>query len=160
MLWVSHWPMSSCPGTLWSVGLGGIVVRALLWLFLSIPLSSKMITPKEILNCFISREDFENWIEFEYLMITPFKKKKKKKSVLEAECLGMDFTWFASKETPETIIRLCCDSSVHLFGSSSCGKGCMLFWKIDIFILGWKLSPKTLLICLPLLIFTAWWNKQ
>lgn len=74
------------------------MVRALLWLFLSIPLSSKMITPKEILNCFISREDFENWIEFEYLMITPFKKKKKKKASWKPNVWGWILLDFLPKK--------------------------------------------------------------
>lgn len=69
---------------------------------------------------------------------------------------GDGFGRFTSKETLEEIIRLCYDSSVHSFGSCSCGKGCMLFYKIDIFILGRRLCLKTLLICLFLLVFIAW----
>lgn len=64
------------------------------WPFLSIPLSSKMITLQKILNCFISREDFENWIEFQCLIITLLFKK----GVLEAEGPGMDLAeWFPKK---------------------------------------------------------------
>lgn len=158
------WPMLSYPSTLWSVGLGGIVDRALLRLFLGIPLSSKMISLKEILNCLISRKDFENWVEFECLMTIPFKNNNNTHTHKTKQSWKLNvWGWIlaASKETLEEIIRPCYDSLMYLFSTSSCGKGCMLFFKkIDIFILGWKLYPKTHLICLLLLIFTAWWNKQ
>lgn len=70
-----------------SVGLSGMVVRALLQLLPSTPLSPKMITLKKTLNYFTSRKDFENWMEFECLIITPFFFFLK--GILETECLGM-----------------------------------------------------------------------
>lgn len=108
-----------------SVGLSGMVVRALLQLLPSTPLSPKMITLKKTLNYFTSRKDFENWMEFECLIITPFFFFFKGDSGNWVS--GDGFSWFASKKTLEEITRWCCDSLVHLFGSSSCGKGHMLF---------------------------------
>lgn len=85
-----------------STGLGGDCQEAFQWLFLSVLLSSKRTTLKKILNYFISKKDFENWIEFESLVIMPLKKKK---GSLGSWKSGDGFNLCASKETLKEIIR-------------------------------------------------------
>lgn len=72
----------------------GSVIGALLLLFLIIPLSSKVITLKKILNCFTSRKYFENQIEFECFIMMPFYFKRS----LGSQMSGNGFSLLASKE--------------------------------------------------------------
>lgn len=98
----------------------------------------------------------ENWIEFECLVIMLLKIKK---GVLEAECLWMDLADVLPKKHLRKLLGLRDDILGHLFGSSVVERD-VCYFKKDIFILGRKLSLKTLLICLLLLAFIAWWNSK